>query len=245
MLGELRANRVVSRNSKRIDGPKGCRVPAGQYLAVIGAVVALALTCAPGSEAQTNLGPTVSLASLTNSGATLIVGDKAFTDFTIGGNFSASQVNVTPIQLSGNFGIQFSGAFVSGGSPETMTLGYQVNVTNSLNLISAANMLFNGNVTGPTGQVQVTEQVFTNSNQFAGQLFVFATATNSVLSATLPIVPPQSFLTVSNSVFLTAQLPAFGSISTIDQTFTQVPEPSAMALVVAGIAGVCLLRRRR
>ncbi len=235
----------MSENSKRTDGRKLCRARLGHYLSVIVTVAALAVTCVPASEAQIDLGPTVSLASLTNSGATLIAGDKAFTDFTIGGDFLASQVNVTPIQLGGNYGIQYSGAFVSSGSPETLTLGYQVNVTNSLNLISAANMLFNGNVVGTTGQVQVTEQVFTNNNLFAGQVFVFATSSNSVLSASLPIVPPQSFLTLSNSVFLTAQLPAFGTISTIDQTFTQVPEPGTMALALVGITGLCALRRRR
>jgi hypothetical protein len=40
-------------------------------------------------------------------------------------------------------------------------------------------------------------------------------------------------------------LRAFATISTIDQTFTQVPEPSALALAAAGFAGLVLLRRRR
>ncbi len=204
---------------------------------------ALFISYAPVSDAQIIDGPTVSLASLTN-GQTVIVGDKAFTDFSISGDFQANQVNVTPITENGDFGIRFSGGFTSGGTPMGMTLGYQVSVTNSLNLISAANLLFNGVVVAGAGTAQVTEQIFTN-NTFYGQMSVFATQTSTVSSASLAIVPPQSLLTINKNVSLTATVPAFSSISTIDQTFTQVPEPSAMVLVAAGFGGLALLRRRR
>jgi len=213
------------------------------FLAVFG-VMAFTLMFSPASRAQV-IGPGVSLASLTNSGANLVVGDKNFTDFTISGSFQASQVTVTPIQENGDYGIRFSGPFVAGGSSESMILGYQVAVTNSPNLISAANLLFNGQVTPGSGMVQVTEQVFTNSPPtFYGQMFVFATATNNQLSASLPIVPPQTFLSINKDVELTATLPAFSTISTIDQTFTQVPEPSTVTLAVIGLGGLLLLRRR-
>src|SRR5450755_965147 len=89
---------------------------------------ALAASYAPVAEAQviTN-GSGVSLASLTN-GQTIIVGDKAFTDFSISGDFSAGQVTVTPITLNGNFGIQFSGPFVANNATLSLSLGYQVSV---------------------------------------------------------------------------------------------------------------------
>jgi hypothetical protein len=204
---------------------------------------ALVVISAPVSQAQIVQGPSVSLATLTN-GSTVVVGDKAFTDFTISGNFSAGQVNVTPILENGNFGIRFSGAFVSSGTPESMSLGYQVSVTNSLNLISAANLLFNGSVVGGTASAQITEQIFTN-NAFYGQMTAFVNATSSVTSATLAITPPQPSLEINKNVSLTATIPAFSSISTIDQTFTQVPEPSALVLVAAGFSGLALLRRRQ
>jgi len=246
ILGELRANGIVQRNSKLIAPQKGYRVHLARNLSIISTALALALICVPGSQAQIVIGPTVSFASLTNVGGDVLVGDKDFSNFSISGNFSAGQVNVTSITENGNFGLRFSGSLISAGSPETLSIGYEVSVTNSPMLISAANLLFNGQVAGgSSGQAQVTEQVFTNGNQLAGQLFVFANATNSVLSASLPITPPQTFLNLSNNVFLTAQLPAFASISTIDQTYTQVPEPSALVLVATGFTGLAFLRRRR
>jgi PEP-CTERM motif len=206
--------------------------------------IALAATHAPVTQAQVVQGPSISMANLTN-GQTLVVGDKAFTDFSISGNFNANQVMVTPIIESGDFGIRFSGALVSGGTPMDLILGYQVSVTNSPNLIADANLLFNGVVVNGPGLAEITEQVYTNNNDFYGQMFVFATESNSVLSASLPITPPQPFLNINKDVLITAELPAFSSISTIDQTFTQVPEPSTLVLAAAGIAGLTVLRRRR
>ena len=223
---------------------EACPVHARQYSLILCGAIALAVMCAPASEAQIILGPTISMANLTNN-QTIIVGDKAFTDFSISGDYQANQVNVTPILEGGNFGIRFSGALFSGGTPMDFNLGYQVSVTNSLNLISAANLLFNGQVTFGVGVAQVVEQVFTNNNQLAGQMQVFASATTNQLSASLPITPPQPLLTLSKDVLISAELPAFATISTIDQTFTQVPEPSALALAAAGFAGLVLLRRRR
>jgi hypothetical protein len=204
---------------------------------------AFALTYAPASKAQIILGPAISLADLTN-GQDLIVGDKEFSNFSISGDFLASQVNVIPISENGNFGIRFSGPFISGANPMDMILGYKVSVTNSPDLISAANLLFNGTVIG-AGLAEVVEQVFTNNNELAGQIFVFATATTNKLFDSLPIQPPQTFLTLSKDVIVSASLPAFATISTIDQSFTQVPEPSTLALVAAGFTGVVFLRRRR
>ncbi|HXI83109.1 MAG TPA: PEP-CTERM sorting domain-containing protein [Verrucomicrobiae bacterium] len=233
--------RTVTNRGKR---PESSFVLSCQYLFAICAIVAVAVAYAPTASAQIVIGPTVSLASLTNDGGDVLVGDKDFSNFSISGDFSASQINVTSITINGDFGIRFSGAIVSGSNPMDMILGYKVAVTNSPNLISKANLLFNGTVTG-TGLAEVVEQVFTNNNQLAGQMFVFASTTTNKLSDSLAIQPPQPFLTLSKDVIVTASLPAFASISTIDQTFTQVPEPSALALVAAGFTGMALLRRRR
>jgi hypothetical protein len=245
-MGKFGRDQQVARNIRQFDNRTVCRVRGGQLLSIICAAVALAVACAPDSKAQTILGPSVSLASLTNSGADLIVGDKEFDNFSISGDYQASQVNVTPIQENGDYGIRFSGGFVAGGQTEDLILGYQVSVTNSPDEISAANLLFNGAVTFGTGLAEVVEQVFTNNPPaFYGQMAVFATATTNQLSTSLPIIPPQTFLSINKDVELTAQLPAFSSISIIDQTYTQVPEPSTLALAVAGLSGLFLLRRRK
>ena len=230
--------------NKWVDRREGSSIRPQRYLLFLCTTIVLAVACAPVSRAQIVLGPTVSLASLTNSGQNLVVGDKDFTDFTISGGLQAGQVDVTSITENGNFGIRFSGAFVSGATPLDFTLGYQVSVTNSANLISAANLIFNGSVV-PTGLAQVVESVFTNSIDLVGQLTVFASASSNQLSATLPITPPQRVLTLSKGVQVEATLPAFATISTIDQTFTQIPEPGVLTLVMAGVTGFLLLRRRR
>src|SRR5438128_2709496 len=131
----MRVNGEVDQKKPRLGRAVRC-------LFIVCAAV-FAVLHAPASEAQLLiLGPSTSMANLTN-GEDLIVGDKQFTDFTISGSFQANQVNVTPIQENGNYGIRLSGAFVSGGQAEDMVVTYQVSVTNSPNLISAANLLFN------------------------------------------------------------------------------------------------------
>jgi PEP-CTERM motif-containing protein len=219
------------------------------YLSIICAAIALAIAYTPGSQAQTFFPPAVSLTSLTNGGV-IIVGDKAFSDFGVSGDPFASNITVEGIEAGGDFGIQFGGTIASSlGNPMDLTLMYQVSVTNSANLISGANLSFNGTVNPPgsTGFATVVEQIFTNNgvNPY-GQMSVSVNGLGQGnLSTNMVITPPQPLLDIDKDVEVDAFLPADSSISTINQTFTQVPEPSTMMLAIAGLSGLFLLRRRR
>jgi PEP-CTERM motif-containing protein len=232
---------------KRVDHRSILGTSSKRFFLLFSAAIALAMVYAPASDAQIVLGQSINLTNLTGN-ETIIVGDKAFTDFTFSSStgFQPGQINVTPITENGDFGIRFSGLILGGMAGTDIILGYQVSVTNSANMISSANMLFNGFVPFGMGEASVFEQVFTNTPPaYYGSFSVFATATTNQLSNSLPIVPPQSLLTISKDVSVEAFVPAFAEISTIDQTFTQVPEPSVLVLVAAGFFGLTLLRRRR
>jgi PEP-CTERM motif len=232
---------------KRVDHQGVLGTSSKRFLLLVSAAITLFIAYAPASHAQIVLGQSINLTNLTGN-ETIIVGDKAFTDFSFSSStgFQPGQINVTPVTENGDFGIRFSGLILGGMTGTDIILGYQVSVTNSANLISAANMVFNGYVPFGMGEASVVEQVFTNTPPaFYGQFSVFATATTNQLSNSLAIVPPQSLLTISKDVSVEAFVPAFAEISTIDQTFTQVPEPSALVLVAAGFFGLALLRRRR
>jgi len=252
-MGKFGRDRNVARNFNQIGNRTVCRFLGGQSISIICAAVALAVAYAPDSKAQlpTQEGPSVSLASLTNSGAVIISGDKAFTDFFVANELSVpdSLISVTPILDAGNFGIQISGPMYTYSAAD-LTLDYEVSVTNSPNLISVANLAFNGVTLGGTGTASVVEQVYTNNSLTEyGTMTVYETSTGTtnfgVQSASLVINPPQPLLYINKDVELTAFFPADSSISDIYQTYTQVPEPSALALVAAGLSGLFLLRRRK
>jgi hypothetical protein len=200
------------------------------------------------------LGSPVGLQNLTN-GQSLVVGDKVFSDFFISGDISANQVTVTPIEDSFGYGISFSGGFVAvglGDETEDMVLGYTVAVvTNSPNLISDVHLRFNGSSvglgSGGWGLASVTEQVFGANLALVDQMAVFAFSsanqTTNQLENTLLINPPRPKLVIHKDVLLRAS-GGFATISIIDQTFSQIPEPSTLGLVSLGLTGLYLLLRR-
>ncbi|HVM61197.1 MAG TPA: PEP-CTERM sorting domain-containing protein [Verrucomicrobiae bacterium] len=235
---------------------KSCSVAPGildaarcsQFISFICATLVIALFGAPSSQAQT-FGPSYSLTSLTNSGGSILVGDKLFSHFFVIGDPYASNITVTALISGNNYGLQFGGGFVAINNDMDFQLGYMVDVTNSDNLISGAGLTFNGVVVGTgNGLAEVTEQVITNMDIGApyGQMTVYATQSSSVLATNIPIDPPQSYLNLEKDILVdTFTITAASSISTINQYYTQVPEPSTIFLVGVGLLSGLMLRRRR
>jgi hypothetical protein len=78
-----------------------------------------------------------------------------------------------------------------------------------------------------------------------GQMSVFVTPASQVLSTNMPINPPQAYLNLEKDVLVDSfTITAFSTISTINQDYMQIPEPSTIALAAAGLTGLLLLRRR-
>lgn len=230
----------------RVDRAGARSYSLKKSLSILFTAVALAVAYGPGTEAQTLVGSPISLATLTNSGETLLVGDKLFSDFGISG-YNASNITVQGIiEYGDDYGIQYQGGFVAtDNSNMDVHLSYMVNVTNSENLISGANLDFNGVVVGEAGLAEVTESVYTNMNYLYGQMDVYATPTSEVLSTNMAINPPQPELDLNKDVINYAIDLSYSSISTINQSFVQVPEPSTIALIGMGLMGLLVVYRRR
>jgi hypothetical protein len=216
-------------------------------LLVCGAV-ALCVAYAPITQAQvTNLtdGGTISLSDLGTGNFSILVGDKLFSDFGITG-YDASNIVVQGIIENGNdYGIQFQGGFSSSNGSMEVNLSYAVNVTNSNNLISGANLSFNGLVLGSNGVAEVTEAVYTNTSYLYGDMTVYASPSSNLLSTTMSINPPQSGLNIDKDIFTYAINLSDASISTINQSFVQVPEPSSIVLSLVGVFALLSFRRRK
>lgn len=200
------------------------------------------------AQAQTILGPSVGLNTLTNQGATLLVEDKLFGDFSfISGDFTASDVLVTPIQDSFGVGLRLSGGFVAVGSQiRDFIVQFSVTVTNSPMLISDVHMVYNGNYVG-LGFSEVVETVRDTNGVVLGQFFVSNPPT--ILESTFYLPAWQTKIFVTKDVILYGggghpQLNR-ATISFIDQTFSQIPEPSTSLLVGAGLVFLLVAGRRR
>jgi hypothetical protein len=220
----------------------------GQCFSIVCMAIAFAIAYAPVTQAQvTNLtnGGTISLTNLGTGNFSILVGDKLFSDFGIEG-YNASNIIVKGIIENGDdYGIQFQGGFFSMNGSMDVALSYAVNVTNSNNLISGANLSFNGFEFGSNGYASVTEAVYTNTSYLYGDMSVYASPSSNLLATTMAINPPQPSLNIDKDVFTYAIDLSFASISTINQSFVQVPEPSSIVLSLIGIFGLLSIRRRK
>jgi hypothetical protein len=210
-------------------------------------------------SAATIIGASKLLSTLV-AGDTIVAGDKTFGGFTysITGDMpSGNLVNVIPIQDDeGNFGIRFQGGFIDttgavGGSDALIT--YTV-TAGAGNLISDAHLQGNPTRLGQLGSMSVTETFLPlgANGQFTMKIYDDQNVTPPKLVDSTVFTTPVKSLTVQKDILGLAkvnpnspELPQTVTLSFVDQTFSQVPEPASALLVFASIAGLALVRRHR
>ena len=223
---------------------------------VVALCAAVVFSAANFSSAATiilpNPNPTT-LDTLLAPGATYQVGDKLFTDFTyhITGTMpDATGVNVLPIQdMDGNFGIRLQGGFVDlpGGGSSDAVVTFNVTALNRTQLIIDAHLAANVALLGP-GLASVTETFLPLFPTMS--LLVYDTPGAILLTDSVDFGTPVRTLPVQKDIILFSAADAgqagFASLSFVDQTFSQIAEPSTISLI--GLAsmflGAMYMRRR-
>lgn len=230
------------------------------------AVVAVVASIGFGSKAAAsplvlNLGQSVGLAEIINHYGSVQVGNKIFSDFSIAGDVTANEVTVTAIQDISGYGLRFTGGFLAAGNQITdFVLGFSAALAPDVNLVvSDVHLRLNASYSGG-GYAEVFEQLFNGGPAPLGSLL-----------GQIPVTPlPTSFETTFHlqqpavRVYVLKNVVLYGggdapphkrlgnwaatnraTIFSIEQTFSQIPEPSTALLVAAGLLGVALAGRRR
>jgi hypothetical protein len=222
---------------------------------VIGSLL-LALASGPWSATCSagTIGGSVPLSTLLNPGATITSGDKVFSNFeySFTGNMpDPTMVNVIPIQDAlGNYGIRFQGGFMdlpsSPGASDAL-INYKVAAGPGF-LISDAHLAGNPNVLGEVGSVGVTETFLPlgQQGQYTLEIFDDENLEMAQLMDQVDFIPPTMMLNVQKDIHaLAVSTGQSVTMSFIDQTFSQIPEPITVVSLVAGVVAIGVARRGR
>lgn len=217
--------------------------------------VALALTlvvaCATGARAQLHL------SDLLVPGATFQNGDKLFSNFAYTpdtGMPAASDITVKAFtDAAGNLGIGFFDHWVNANTNTTehATIQFTVTVTDPNKWISDVHMFGDPNVSqtvnGTDGTAKVTETVFAGLND-AGQLEihddVIGGVHHSKFADGMNVTPVKSLTIIKDLLF--DNRGGLPSLTTVEQSFSQVPEPAFYQMsALLGLGGLGVFRLRR
>jgi hypothetical protein len=200
------------------------------------------------------------LDQLIAQGATVTVGDKTFSNFSVVGSVSASQIHV--IQAPGtNVGLEFQFNWsATDGSTEDTLIRYQVHVDTTNSLITAVNLHFDGAANAGNqslgNSASVTETISALGGAPIGQISVFNAGPNFSASnqndASLTVNPVRDLLLAKDIMVHSIVGSDTATISLVDNTFQQTTSPSVVPLPPAVVMGlgsivvgsVVLLRRR-
>lgn len=228
-------------------------------VAVMAVILFSAPTIARATTTNMTGGGTISLATVIDNGLSVQVGDKLFGNFSFvysdtdgltSDDLSRSNITLSTLSNVIGFGLEFTQPLLAIGTVvKDIVLKYTATVTDPNFLISDIHLDITGTA-GNGGLGSVGEQAFVGGfggNSVANmQTYIQGTNTD-VTSAMANIIPPQTQLWVEKDVTVTGGNAAngFAGISIIDQTYSQVPEPSTILLVGLGMLGAVAVNRKR
>jgi len=211
------------------------------------------LGLASGAHAVTILGDAVPLSDLVGDPeGEISAGDKLFTDFgysAVGDMPAALGVSVIPIQDDdGHFGLRFEGDFrdlASSAGASDALLSFTVTATAEGFFIVDAHLAGDPQLESEQGSISVTE-TFDFDPEL--RLTIFDDEEAGQQSVDWADFEPVKSIQVTKDIFALASSSSGegeASLSFVDQTFSQVPEPGTAALLVVGLTGLGWLGRRR
>jgi len=202
----------------------------------------------------TNLNPgqSINLATVIGNNLTLQIGDKQFGNFYFSysaSDMTVSNINVTALSNLIGFGLQFQQPLSAiGAQNKILGIGYTATVTDPNNLISDIHLSIVGSAGGAgTGTVNEAALIGGFNGTTVATTSAFVLANTNLLSNAANIVPPQPELWINKIVNVSGSggPSDFATITVIQQTFSQIPEPSTAFLVGLGMLGVVALKRTR
>jgi hypothetical protein len=199
------------------------------------------------------------LDQLIASGATVTIGDKTFSNFSVAGSVTANQIQV--VQAPGiNVGVEFQFNWsATDGSTEDTLIRYQVHVNDTNSKITGVNLHFDGTTDAGNHSLgnssNVTETISALGGTPIGQISVFNAGPNfSSLNrndASLAVSATSDLLLAKDIQVHSVVGSDTATISLVDNTFTQtstsvVPLPPAAVMAMASIVigSVVLFRKR-
>ena len=208
--------------------------------------VFFAVAMVAGITVSSSLAATVPLSDLLNGGE-FVSGNKTFTKFTYTTKPDSDMPSAEGVTVSDiPDGIRFQGAFIDqpGGDASDVLITFEVSVPEGEPAIYQATMAANPAVFAGPGLASVTETFVPTIDDAKLVVYDFGGGDDKLVDSMS--FAPASTLPVQKDLILHAMGDTGAvTMSFIDQMFIQVPEPSSVVLLMGGLLGFGVLRRRK